>query len=37
VSNSQGGFASLDRDTSAIVEANDPLNKRQCPFKQDRD
>lgn len=27
----RGGFASLDRDTAAITETNDPPSKRQCP------
>jgi len=37
VADPQGGFAPLDRDISAIAEANDPPSKCQRPFKQDRD
>nr|TKS10412.1 hypothetical protein D5086_0000083280 [Populus alba] len=36
VADPQGGFTPLDRDTSAIADANDPPSKRQRPFKQDR-
>ncbi|KAJ6888084.1 hypothetical protein NC652_029185 [Populus alba x Populus x berolinensis] len=36
VTDPQGGFTPLDRDTSAIADANDPPSKRLRPFKQDR-